>query len=396
MIRLNNKILALLLLAGLTAACAPGAGGKATPTPLPPLVSYEKSIFVVERGSIVSEKKIVAEVVPNKQDELFFRSGGYVTRVAVKAGDVVKKGDVLAELDVNDLLNQLQQARIDLEVAQADLAKNKAQHAYDVEKANADVIILQKQVELGKIAVQTALGLEREKAQLNLEITQQNLAVAQKALEMASQDIDPYLEQAVKRSQLAVERLEGLVSEKQIVAPYDGTVLKSAVRAGQQVDAYFSAFSVGDPSTQVLRAAYDSDLSSKLTSESGVTLLLTSDAKEGYKIKYLLNFRPERGVQTTNQQTDLTDYLYFSLPTDLPKEQIPMGRSVFISVVLGKKDGVLLLPPAAIREYKDLKYVIVMDGDKRRRVEVNEIGLRTADKVEVTADLKEGDKVLGP
>lgn len=396
MYRIQFKFLGLVLLGLFAAACAPGSGGNATPTPLPPLVSYEKSIFIVERGSIVSEKKIVADIVPSKQDDLFFRSSGYVTRVAVKAGDVVKQGDVLAELDVNDLLNQLQQARIDLEVAQADLAKNKAQHAYDLEKAKADVIILQKQVELGKIAVQQSLGIEREKAQLNLEITQQNLAVAQQALQMASEDIDPYLEQAVKRSELSVQRLEGLVAEKQIAAPYDGTILKSSVRAGQQVDAYFSAFSIGDPGKLVLRAAYDADLASQLTVDSTVNLYLSSDATNGYKVSYLLNYRPERGVQNTNQQSDLTDYLYFSLPTDLPQNQIPMGRSVFLNIVLGKKDNALLLPPAAIREYKGLKYVIVQEGDKNRRVEINEIGLKATDKVEVIADLKEGDKVLGP
>jgi hypothetical protein len=37
----------------------------------------------------------------------------------------------------------------------------------------------------------------------------------------------------------------------------------------------------------------------------------------------------------------------------------------------------LLLPPAAIREYKGLYFVIVQDGERRRRVEINEIGLKS-------------------
>ena len=137
------------------AACAPGSGGSPTPTPLPPVSSYEKSIFTVEEGPIVEEKQLMGEIVPSRQEELFFRASGFVTRVSVKQGDVVKKGTVLAEMQVDDLLNQLQQARIDLEVAQANLAKDKAQREYDIQKATAEVTIWKMRV------ASTAIGLLR-------------------------------------------------------------------------------------------------------------------------------------------------------------------------------------------------------------------------------------------
>ncbi|MBE0695720.1 MAG: efflux RND transporter periplasmic adaptor subunit, partial [Anaerolineaceae bacterium] len=87
--------LCLVIGAGLISACSEGGGqGGATPTPLPAIVSYEKAIFTVKRGQIVSEKELFGEVVPIKQDELFFRTSGYATRVSVKTGDVLKKGDI--------------------------------------------------------------------------------------------------------------------------------------------------------------------------------------------------------------------------------------------------------------------------------------------------------------
>jgi multidrug efflux pump subunit AcrA (membrane-fusion protein) len=388
--------LSLVVCAGVLAACSGSGGGKATPTPLPALVSYEKSIFPVERGTIVSEKKIIGDVQPKKQDDLFFRAGGYVTRVSVKVGDTVKAGDVLAEQQVDDLLNQLQQARIDLEVTQADLAKNKAQHEFDIERAKADVVIKKNQVELAKLGVEQSLGLDRTRAQLALENAQQELALAEKSLELTSTDINIYLEQAVKRSQLAVERLEGLINERQITAPYDGMILRTNIRAGQQVDGYVSAFTIGDPVEMVIRATYESSLASQLTPDSVVNFYATSDSQEGLPVKYLANFVPERGVENTNQQSSMTDYLYFTLPEGLPADQVPVGRSVFLTVVLGQKEDALLLPPAAIREYKGLMFVIVQDGEKRRRVEINEIGLKATDKWEVIADLQEGEQVVGP
>ncbi len=84
------------------------------------------------------------------------------------------------------------------------------------------------------------------------------------------------------------------------------------------------------------------------------------------------------------------------MPAELSREELPVGRTVNLKIVLGRKDDALLLPPAAVREYKGLRFVIVIDGDRRRRVEINEIGLQSNDRWEVIADLNEGDQVLGP
>lgn len=388
----------LALLVVFLAGCSSAGRGQPTPTPLPALVSYEKAVFTVERGSIVSEDKVNGEVVPAKQDELFFRTSGYVTRVAVKRGDMVKKGEVLAELQIDDLLNQLQQARIDLEVAQADLAKYTSQRQYDIEKAKADVIISRQRLELAKMDVQSSVGENRKRAEINLEIARQNLLLAEQALQLITEDVNPYMEQAVKRSELAVQRLEGLLAERQIVAPYDCIVLRTVIRPGQQVDAFYVVITVGDPSELLIRAPYEYDLATKLTKDSEVRLYLSSDSDQAFPVQYLPNYVPfttvaEEGGAT---QTTSADYMYFTFPQDLTPEELPVGRGVFLTLVLGRKNDVLLLPPAAIREYKGLNFVIVIEGDRRRRVEINEIGLKTTERWEVVADLQEGDQVLGP
>lgn len=386
------------------AACGTASGGQPTPTPVPPVVSVEKAVFPVERGSIIMKKDLAGEVIPSKQDDLFFRASGFVNRIVVKQGDLVKKDDILAEIQVDDLMNQLQQANIDLEVARSNLSKAKGQRQLDLDRAKAEVVIKQKYVDMGAIDVQQAYGVTREKAQLNLDIANQNLTLAQQALEMMKADSNPYEEQAVQRSQLAVDRLQKLVSERQIVAPYDGQILRSLARPGTQVDAFSTMFVIGDPSELVVRAAMDYDLQDKLSADSAVTLRVISDAKDPkdmYAAKFLPNFLPistvKKNEDTTTALTGLTtDYLYFSLPKDVPADKAPVGRSVFLSVILGKKDNVLLLPPAAIREYKGLNFVIVQEGTRRRRVEITEIGLKGTDRWEITADLKPGDQVLGP
>ncbi|MGE5222564.1 MAG: efflux RND transporter periplasmic adaptor subunit [Omnitrophica WOR_2 bacterium] len=387
------------------AACASSASGNPTPTPLPALVSYEKTIFKVEQGPITSEQKILAEIVPSKQDDLFFRAGGYVTRVTVKRGDRVKKGDVLAELQIDDLMNQLQQTRIDLEVSQANYTKDKTQHQYDVDQATADVAIWEKRLQLDTITVSQTYGIDKEKAQLNLGITQQNLDLARKNLQLVTSESNPSMEQAVKRSELAVQRLEGLIAERQIIAPYDGIILKSTLQPGRQVDAFLVGFTIGDPSNMIVRAQYDYDLSTKMSKESDVKLYLGTDTKNGYAVQYMPDFLPvsSQANSGSDSQTSAigassssSDYLYFTLPEQIAKDDKSVGRQVSLVIVLGHKDNALLLPPAAIREYKGLFFVIVQDGDKRRRVEIQEIGLKSTDRWEVIADLQPGDQVVGP
>ena len=81
---------------------------------------------------------------------------------------------------MDDLLDQLEQANIDLEVAQATLEKGNAQREYNLQRAQIDVTILEKNVELAKLDLEKAYTKDdRERAQLRLDITEQNLALAQ-------------------------------------------------------------------------------------------------------------------------------------------------------------------------------------------------------------------------
>jgi multidrug efflux pump subunit AcrA (membrane-fusion protein) len=385
----------LICLTIFLSACASSGKGYPTPTPLPLVVDYDKAIFTVERGSIIEEMNLYGEVTPAKQDDLFFRSSGFVTRVAIKEGEPFKKGDLLAELQVEDLLNQLEQARIDLEVALANQAQSETQKQYDLEKAQSEVKIWEKKVELADLDYQSATGSNKERALLNLDIAKENLALAQQTLQLQVDYTNPYIDQAVKRSELSVERLAGLVEERQIIAPYDGVVLNSTIRPGQQVDAYDTIFTIGDPTNMIISAPYDYDLATMLDENSIVNFYLSTSDEEGIPIQYLPDFQPERGVQNVNE-TVQQDYLYFSLPEGMTSDQIPSGRNFILKITIGQKDDALLLPPSAIREYKGMNFVIVLDGDRRRRVEIPEIGLKSQDYWEVIADLQEGDQVLGP
>jgi multidrug efflux pump subunit AcrA (membrane-fusion protein) len=392
--------LALVFLLVSLVGCAAGEENAPTPTPLPQVVNTEKIIFTVERGPIISQREVAAEVVPAVQDQLFFRASGFINRVLVKNGDFFKKGDILAELKLDDLLDQLQQARIDLKVAQDNLDSEKLQRAYDVQRAESDSIIAQKGVDLAQKRWEQASGAAGEDARLNLDIAQEKLKTAQAWLALVKGRANSDLDQVLLRNQMSVDRLDRLVSERQLIAPYDGIVLYTNLVPGNDATAYKQAVLVGDPSKLVLRTGYEYELTAALDASTVVNMYLNKDNTLLYPVKFIPDFMPitakKEGISISSGGDVSLNYLFFSAPEDLPLESIPVGSQVNLQIVLGSKEDALLLPPPAIRGNDEFKYVIVLEDEYHRRVEVVHIGVKTTDKWEVTANLKEGDQVLGP
>lgn len=392
------------LLAILLTACGAASSGKPTPTPLPPMVSYQKAVYTVEVGPIVSEKKIYGEIVPSKQDDLFFKDSGYIDHVTVKQGDVITKGELLAEMQVSDLLDQLQQANIDLEVAHGTLDKDTVQRQYNIQKAQIDVTVSEKNVALAQLDLNNAYTKDdRERAQLRLDILNQNLTLAQLNLTEAQTAVSTYEQQAVDRSQIAVTRLQNLIDNKRIYAPYGGIVLRTSIKPGIQINAFDTAITVGDPTEMVVRTAVDYELNQTITDKTEVRMYLPAEdlSGSGTQVTFMANFLPITSeAQTTSSASSSSsgsDFFYFSLPKTIDRAKAKVGVSVTLVVVVGKKDNALLLAPAAIRNYRGQNFVIKLDGDRRVRVEITEIGLKTTDKWEITADqLQPGDKVEGP
>jgi multidrug efflux pump subunit AcrA (membrane-fusion protein) len=258
------------------------------------------------------------------------------------------------------------------------------------------VVVLEKRLEMAQIEVDNSSGAARDIALLNYDITEQNLLMAQQSLALKEQETNPYAEQVIKRNELSLQRLETLLSERQIIAPYNGVVLRVNIREGQGVEGYTTAFDIGDPNDLVVRAQFDWELRDKLSSTTEANLYLSTDSEESWPVTFLPNFLPISQTAATDSLVPTADFFYFDLPEENVTEAFTVGRSIFLTIILGRKENALLLPPAAIREYKGLYFVIVQDGERRRRVEINEIGLKSIDRWEIIADLQPGDQVVGP
>ena len=72
---------------------------------------------------------VIGTLKPAARVDLAFELGGTVAHIAVDEGDTVKQGDLLAKLDTTALAAQVRQARVGLDIARRNLARNEKLHA---------------------------------------------------------------------------------------------------------------------------------------------------------------------------------------------------------------------------------------------------------------------------
>lgn len=105
----------------------------------------------VQIGSIAATVNGAGNVTPHQQASLSFGTSGTVTKVNVQVGDQVKAGQVLAELDTDDLELQLENAQVNLKIAQNKLTQTQSP-ATPQDIANARAALQAAQANYNKVA----------------------------------------------------------------------------------------------------------------------------------------------------------------------------------------------------------------------------------------------------
>ena len=134
----------------------------------------EKPRYTVKRGSVTDRIQFLGNIAPIDERHVFFRTDGRVRSIYYEEGDRAKKGAVLADLEMTDLLNQINEARVILEKAQFRLAEIEA-NSVAIAEAEAELSIK-------KLKKQQA---EATDPQADVDIAKANLDKASLLLEQA-------------------------------------------------------------------------------------------------------------------------------------------------------------------------------------------------------------------
>lgn len=305
----------------------------------PPLVeplreSFE--LYEVARGDIVRRVAGNGHVVASHLEYLHFTEArGRIAAVNVKAGDHVQKGDVLIQLNLDNMELQLKQRELEVKKKQ--------------------------------------MALEEAKGQRDLRLIEIRL------LEL---DI----------AQMQLEETKGWVEGSQLVAGMDGLVTFVAdMKPGDQVTEYVDLITIADPTE--LRLSYTVSNSSQLADVLVGMKAEVEIEEELYSANVVQTPATAPQVDHPRIQEQYERSLYLNIEALSDKLQI--GDSARIQIVTQQSEDVLVIPRGGLRSYFGRNYVQIQEGESRKEIDV-EIGIESPTQVEILSGLEEGQLIILP
>lgn len=321
-----------------------------------------------------------------------------VTRVNVKAGDAVRKGEVILTLDSRTPQQELDKARSDLLAAQQQLHNARlggspaqvAQNEGDLEKTKIDLGSLEKNQ-------QALQKLVAEKAATQEELDQNEIKIAQAkatlgtleqqkaALAEQAQDNVQSAEIAERAARSQISVFAGQVTSSTVKSPMDGTLYSLPVYWGEYVQTGQPLVEIADLHNVRVRAFVDEPDLGKLL--PNLPVQITWDGLPGHVWMGRTETVPKQ--VTTQGVRSVGEVLCSVQNSNL--ELIP-NLSVDVRIVWSQRQNALVIPRGAVHTEGSTYFVLVVDDDTLHRRQV-QLGIADPTVFEVISGLKEGDEV---
>jgi HlyD family secretion protein len=381
-------VLVVLLFAGVLFAFSRG-GTKIDPTKL----------AKVEKGDLAKSVVATGKVEPIVKVEVKSKASGIVKKLLVDAGDRVKKGQLLAQLDKDEIQAQVEQSRAALQAADASLKGAEADYERaKVDAESPDVPLLKRAYEratgMEKAGVVSTSALEDAQKAYELALNKQNVAKAQ-LLVLKAKMAQSQGQQAQDRANLA--QLEEQLSYTDIESPLDGVVLSRDVEMG---DAVSSILVLGSSATLVMTLGDISEVYVKgKVDESDIgRVYLGQPARikvESFKDK-TFNGKVTK-ISPMGVEKDNVTTFEVRVSINNPGGELKAEMTANAEIILEEHKNVLQIPEGALIYDKDKKASVEIpdpkEKDGKKKLAVN-IGISNGAKTELLSGMKEGDQVV--
>ena len=357
------------------AGCGSGKNENVAPT---------VAVVKVARENISDTLEIASEFQPYQEIDVFAKVSGYIRKLYVNYGTHVKQGQLLADLEVPELEQQVQQDEAMAQRSQQDLERyrqelNSAESSYTVAHLSYTRIADVQKSQPGLVAqqeVDDALGKDQEAA----------------AAVSGAKDAVSGAEQALFSAKAALDKDKDIFAYTHITAPFDGVVtsinaytgaLLPAGTTSSKGDLALCHLSQNDLLRLVIplpeRAVPDVQIG-ETVSVNVTTLNKTLQGK-------IVRFSDQIDLQTRTMYTEV----------DVPNPDYTLVPGMYVSVVipLRTQQNVLTVPLQAVHLSGESKgsVLIVNNSGRIERRDVT-LGIQTADKAEIVTGLTEGDEVV--
>ena len=329
--------------------------------------------MAVRQGSIEEIVTAQGKLEPKEYVDVGAQVSGQLKKIHVEIGDVVKAGDLLAEIDPRVYQAQVRANQARLRTLQAQLVEQEAQ-----------ILLADQQHQRNQQLIES-----KAVSQEALEQSQTALKVAQARAES--------LQAQIEEAQSALEVSETNLSYTTVFAPIDGTVVSQEAREGQTLNASQSA--------PVIMQLADLDV---MTVRAQIAEADVSRIRSGQEVYFTTLGNLEKrwsGIvrQILPTPEIISDVVLYHALVDVENQdrQLMTGMSTQMFFVLARADNVPLLPVAALgkrlpEEDKEdaTAYQVLVKNGRQIQEQTVLIGLMNRFHAEVHAGLAVGDKVL--
>ncbi|WP_408601024.1 MdtA/MuxA family multidrug efflux RND transporter periplasmic adaptor subunit [Pseudomonas sp. PLMAX] len=332
---------------GRSGGMRPGFGGAAGPVPVrvAPAVTGDFPLYYKALGTVTALNTI----------NVRSRVGGELMKIYFEEGQMVKAGDLLAEIDPRPYQNALLQA-------EGTLLQNQAQ----LKNAQVDV--------------ERYTGLYREDS------------IAKQTLDTAVALVGQYLG-TVKTNQAAVNDAKLNLEFTRIRAPIAGRVGLRQLDVGNLVAANDTTALAIITQTQPISVAFT-------LPENSLDVVLAR-YRSGAKLPAEAWDRGDTKLQATgvlqsldNQIDVTTGTLKFKARYENRDQALFPNQFVNVRLLADTLKGVVLAPSAAIQFGTNGTFVYALDGDKKVKIRQLKIGASDGENTVVTEGLSAGDRVV--
>ncbi|EKN3459052.1 efflux RND transporter periplasmic adaptor subunit [Yersinia enterocolitica] len=334
----------------------------------------------IGRGDIERNVMASGSLKPSLQVNVGAQVNGQLTKLYVKQGDRVTRGQLLAEIDPTLQQNELRKSEAELQSAQAQKQASQA-------LLRQYLLEFRRQQTLAKEGSGVKSALEKAQAQYDSQLAQLHVNEAQ-----------------IVQSQMAMETAKANLGFTRIMAPIDGEVLGIVTKEGQTI--------VSSQTAPTILVLANVDIMTVHTRISETDILKVSvgqplwfyvvaDPERRYDSRMdaiqeasAESLREDSSGSANSQQPSAVYYNgIFNIANQERLLRTSMTAQVFIITAQAK--NVLRVPLSALGEQQpDKRYRVQIINGKQTSVRWVSIGLRNAQYAEVKAGLAQGDQVL--
>ncbi len=356
-------------------------------------------LATVERGDLARSVVATGKIEPISKVEIKSKANGIIKELKVDEGDGVVEGQVLAELDKDNLAARLREARAafagaeaSLKAAEAELAKNK------VEAEGPDVVFAKRNVDraeqLARDQLVSPQSLDDAKNVLEQALNRQLAAKTQLGV---SQARVAQAAAAVAQAKAAVEQAEEELNNATIRSPIRGVVLSRPLEIGSPVS---SILNLGSAATLVMVLGDISKVYVRGKVDEADIGMVRLDQPARIKVETFKDRQFDgRVTQIAPMGSEKDNVVSFEVKVSIDNAsgELRANMTANAEIVLEEHKGTLIIPEAAViyDNTRNASVDLIAPDAKNGRTRVPiKVGVSNGTRTQVVSGLKEGQRVV--